>query len=118
MSDIYKLMDQIVKQNNWRAFSLIQLYYSAARLTTYLGVSYSSEVKHDGVEADDIRSPLLERIPPGFLENLDDFRASLDKENTFVPFGDQIMAFDHDVGEGEKRFEIFKVSCNPSMKDP
>jgi len=53
----------------------IKLYYSAARLTTYLNVSYSSKVKHDGVEADDIRTPLLERIPAGFLENLDDFRA-------------------------------------------
>ena len=87
------------------------MYYSAARLTTYLDVSYSSKVKHDGVEADDIRTPLLERIPQGFLENLDDFRSSLDKEDSFIPFGDQLMAFTHDMGEGEKSFEIFKVRC-------
>jgi len=96
----------------------IKLFYSAARLTTYLNVSYSTKVKHDGVEADDIRSPLLERIPPGFLENLDDFRSSIDKEDSFVPFGEQIMAFQHDMGEGEKRFEIFKVSSVESLSNP
>ena len=66
-------------------------------------------MKHDGVEADDIRSPLLERIPAGFLENLDDFRSSLDKEDTFRPFGDQLSAFDHEIDAENKRFEIFKV---------
>ena len=85
------------------------MYYSAARLTTYLGVSYSSKVKHDGVEADDIRTPLLERIPSGYLENLDVFRASLDKEDTFRPFGDQLTAFEHRLDDEDKKFEIFKV---------
>jgi len=96
----------------------IKLYYSAARLTTFLGVSYSSKVKHDGVEADDIRSPLLERIPAGFLENLDDFRSSLDKEDTFRPFGDQLSAFDHEIDAENKRFEIFKVGSVESLSNP
>merc|ERR1719431_875549 len=73
---------------------------------------------HDGVEADDIRTPLLERIPAGFLENLDDFRSSLDKEDSFVPFGEQLMAFGHDMGQGEKRFEIFKVGSVESLSNP
>ena len=85
------------------------MYYSAARLTTYLNVSYSSKVNHEGVEADDIRSPLLERIPSGYLENLDDFRSSLNKEDTFRPFGDQLSAFDHAIDDEDKKFEIYKV---------
>jgi len=97
----------------------IKLYYSAARLTTYLGVSFSSRVNHDGVEADDIRTPLLERIPAGYLENLDDFRSSLAKEDTFRPFGDQLSAFDHRIdGDGEQRFEIFKVGSVESLANP
>jgi len=96
----------------------IKLYYSAARLTTYLNVSYSSKVNHEGVEADDIRSPLLERIPSGYLENLDDFRSSLNKEDTFRPFGDQLSAFDHAIDDEDKKFEIYKVRSVESLSNP
>lgn len=96
----------------------IKLYYSAASLTTYLGFSHSSEVSQEGVTADDIRAPLLERIPPGYLENLDDFRTSLEKEDTFRPFGDQLKSFEHHTKDESKTLEIYKVSSVSALSNP
>jgi len=100
----------------------IKIYYSAARLTTYLGVSYSSKVSHEGVVADDIKAPLLEKIPPGYIENLDDFRASLDKDEMFKPFGEMLTSFDHSIkrptNEANRQFEIYKVSSVEALANP
>ncbi|GFG34942.1 hypothetical protein Cfor_07209 [Coptotermes formosanus] len=77
----------------------IQLYYSAARLTTYFGISYSDKVtpdKFEGIEADEIFGKISEKLQPGFHTNLDDFCSDIDKDINFVPFGELQHSFTTD----------------------
>ncbi|XP_069680649.1 histone acetyltransferase type B catalytic subunit [Periplaneta americana] len=86
----------------------IQLYYSAGRLTTYFGISYSEKVtpdKFDGIQADEIFDKVSEKLQPGFHTNLDDFCSDLEKDANFVPFGDLKHSFT--TNDGKRSWEIY-----------
>lgn len=92
----------------------VKLYYSAARLTTYLGMSYSEKVnpaKFDGVQPDEVLKIIDEKLQPGYHTNIDDFVASLPKDSSFVPHGNLIHTLctntDIDGTLKERRFEIY-----------
>ncbi|WAR05561.1 HAT1-like protein [Mya arenaria] len=54
----------------------IQMYYTAARLNTYLNIRYKDKVspeKHEGLKPDDVIGSLAKEIPPGYYSNIDDF---------------------------------------------
>lgn len=86
----------------------IQLYYTAARLTTYFGITYSDRVtpdKFEGIQADEIFDKISEKLQPGFHTNLDDFCSDLDKDVNFVPYGELQHAFTTD--DGAHTWEIY-----------
>lgn len=90
----------------------IKLYYTAGRLATYLAHTYSDKIhpdKYDGVKPDEVIKPIAERIPPGYLTNLEDFTAALQKEATFRPFGELERRFTARSEEGKERtFEVYR----------
>jgi len=97
----------------------VKLYYSAARLSTYLGMTYSDKVnplKCDGVQPDEVLKAIDEKLQPGYHTNLDDFTASLAKDTSFVPYGKLIHSFsteaDVDRGLAAKKFEIYRADIN------
>lgn len=96
----------------------IQLYYTAGKLNTYLGLTYEHKIKQkqEGVsvlshlkiqvsivlhsfpitvswQADDVIGSLAPKLQPGFFTNIDDFTSSLEKEANFVPFGELLSAY-------------------------
>lgn len=94
----------------------IKLYYSAARLSTYLGMTYTEKVnpqKCGGVQPDEVLSTIAEKLQPGFHSNLDDFLKSISKDSTFTPYGKLIHSFCTDLGPdkslAERRFEVYAV---------
>lgn len=91
----------------------IQLYYSAARLTTYFGISYSDKVtadKFEGIEADEIFGKISDKLQPGFHTNLDDFCSELDKDINFVPFGELQHSFTTDGGKHSWEIYVCEVT--------
>ncbi|XP_069951943.1 histone acetyltransferase type B catalytic subunit isoform X2 [Cherax quadricarinatus] len=89
----------------------VKLYYSASRLTTYLAHTFVEKVdpeKFEGVEPDEVIKPIAERIPPGYLTNLSDFSAALQKDASFKPFGEMKRRFKIQLEEGEeKTYEVY-----------
>ncbi|KAH9632022.1 hypothetical protein HF086_016582 [Spodoptera exigua] len=74
----------------------IKLFYSAGSLQTYLGIEYTEKIepnKSEGMKADDVEGALTKVIAPGFTTNLDHFVSKLKKDETFVPYGKLIHAF-------------------------
>ncbi|XP_045115060.1 histone acetyltransferase type B catalytic subunit-like isoform X1 [Portunus trituberculatus] len=95
----------------------IKLYYSAARLTTYLTHTYTDKVhpeKFEGIKPDEVIKPVAEKIPPGYITNLDDFLAALQKDASFVPFGDLERRFTARTAEEgkERTFEVYRCSVS------
>ncbi|XP_067138521.1 histone acetyltransferase type B catalytic subunit [Centruroides vittatus] len=92
----------------------VKLYYSASRLTTFLGIYYAEQIsleKSEGVEPDNIVKIIGEKLQPGFLTNIDDFTASLSKDANFKPYGELLHSFEQgNDGSVKKCYEIFK--CN------
>lgn len=90
----------------------IQMYYSAARLNTYIGMTHSDKVtpaRFDGIQADDVLGTLAKEVPPGFYSNIDEFAASLPKDANFKPFGELLHSYSV-LKRGEERcFEIYKT---------
>nr|SVE89275.1 EOG090X06NC [Daphnia sinensis] len=91
----------------------ISLYYTAGKLNTYLGMSYKAEVdpkQFDGAIADDVMGAISAKLPPGYMTNLDDFVATLNKEQTFKPFGDLLSTYSINKGSAKERhFQLY--SC-------
>ncbi|KAK4323856.1 hypothetical protein Pmani_005495 [Petrolisthes manimaculis] len=89
----------------------IKVYYSACRLTTYLSYTYGERVnpeKFEGVKPDEVIKPIAERIPPGYLTNLEDFVASLEKDASFRPYGEMTHRFTAATESGEqKTLEVY-----------
>nr|CAG4644809.1 EOG090X06NC [Leptodora kindtii] len=93
----------------------IQLYYTAGKLNTYLGLTYEHKIKQkqEGVSADDVIGSLAPKLQPGFFTNIDDFTSSLEKEANFVPFGELLSAYTvNPGGVNERRFEIYTCSID------
>ncbi|XP_064644146.1 histone acetyltransferase type B catalytic subunit-like [Lineus longissimus] len=100
----------------------IKMYYTAASLQTYLGMTSSEQIspeKFDGVYADDVMKPIVEKIPPGFFTNMDEFIKQIPKEASFQPFGEMIHSYKIITKENqEKHFAIFKTSIeSPSFRE-
>lgn len=91
----------------------MKLYYSASRLTTFLGIYYAERIspeKSEGVEPDNIIKIIGEKLQPGFLTNIDDFTASLSKESNFKPYGELLHSFEFEKDTSTKNcYEIYKT---------
>lgn len=90
----------------------IKLYYTAGKLNTYLGIKYSKQVdsrKFDGAEPDDVLGAISPKLQPGFMTNLDDFLASVEKEQSFKPPGELLHTCTISKGSSERQFEMY--SC-------
>nr|CAG4639199.1 EOG090X06NC [Daphnia magna]SVE80131.1 EOG090X06NC [Daphnia magna]SVE81329.1 EOG090X06NC [Daphnia magna]SVE82507.1 EOG090X06NC [Daphnia magna] len=91
----------------------ISLYYTAGKLNTYLGITYKAEVdpkQFDGAIADDVMGAISAKLPPGYMTNLDDFVATLNKEQTFKPFGELLSTYSINKGSAtERHFQLY--SC-------
>lgn len=93
----------------------IKLYYSAASLITYLGISYSSKAdteKFDGVGADDVECQISKVLQPGYLTNLDDFRNKISKDEKFKPFGELLRSFTTEPQENRQSKEFEAYQCD------
>nr|CAG4648667.1 EOG090X06NC [Polyphemus pediculus] len=92
----------------------VQLYYTAGRLTTYLGMTCQSQIdpkQFEGASADDVIGAISLKLQPGFLTNLDEFLVSIDKEQTFRPPGELLFSCSINKGsEGERVFEMYSCS--------
>jgi len=92
----------------------VDMYCTAGRMITYVDIGYSDKItpqKCDGVSADDVLRILAGKLQPGFLSNRDEFIASVDKDETFRPFGELIHSYDiTSVNGNEKKFEVYFVS--------
>ncbi|KAK3612177.1 hypothetical protein CHS0354_016563 [Potamilus streckersoni] len=99
----------------------IQLYYSAAKLTTYLHIKYFDKVspkRFEGVSADDVIKILAKEMPPGYYTNLDNFVAALPKDANFKPFGDLLHSYTVYKDGKDRKFEIYKISIDcPGFRD-
>lgn len=99
----------------------VQVYYSAAKLTTYLNLTYSDKVspqKDDGLKPDDVIGALAKQMPPGYHSNLNDFSAALAKDANFRPFGELLHSYPDTKGSKEHRFEIFMADMQaPGFKE-
>ncbi|KAK6183635.1 hypothetical protein SNE40_011071 [Patella caerulea] len=90
----------------------VKMYYTAAKLTTYLSMSYIDKVtpkRFDGLVPDDIIPKLAQEIPPGYYTNIDDFLATLPKEQNFRPFGELLHSYKIKKEGGSRTFEIYKT---------
>ncbi|XP_067004965.1 histone acetyltransferase type B catalytic subunit isoform X2 [Anabrus simplex] len=89
----------------------IKLYYTAASLMTYLGVTYTEKVDASrfDLEADDVMGQVSKVIQPGYKTNLDDFRNDLPKDASFVPYGELLHSFSVDAEDNSTRtFEVYQ----------
>nr|CAG4650171.1 EOG090X06NC [Sida crystallina] len=94
----------------------IQLYYTAGKLNTYLGMTFKSQIDSkqiDGASADDVIGEIAPKLQPGFMSNLDDFLATIDKEKNFSPFGQLLSTHSINSGEpDERQFEIYSCTID------
>ncbi|XP_071451696.1 histone acetyltransferase type B catalytic subunit [Hetaerina americana] len=93
----------------------VQLYYTAAKLTTYMGMSYSEKMaKQDDSEVvpDEVLSMVAEYLPPGFLTSLSDLRAALPKEDNFTPFGELVHSFEAPASPATKLANVADKGCD------
>uniref|UniRef100_A0A1B6KWX0 Histone acetyltransferase type B catalytic subunit n=2 Tax=Graphocephala atropunctata TaxID=36148 RepID=A0A1B6KWX0_9HEMI len=85
----------------------VKLYYSACRLTMYLGQEYEAVVDpdtFDGVEPDNILQLIQEKLQiPHVISNVDEFVKALKDDESFQPFGDKLTSFQ----DGNKTYEIY-----------
>ncbi|CAH0677783.1 unnamed protein product [Spodoptera exigua] len=97
----------------------IKLFYSAGSLQTYLGIEYTEKIepnKSEGMKADDVEGALTKVIAPGFTTNLDHFVSKLKKDETFVPYGKLIHAFQATPSDGgdKRSFEVYYSETSTS----
>lgn len=111
----------------------IQLYYSAARLTTYAGFTFKAQVSSecptngagDGdeeVRADPVLEPLAEWLQRPFCTNLSEFSRLLQDDAQFNPPGEKVHQF---IGrrlaqepDTPRTFEVFSAGVDtPGLRD-
>ncbi|XP_076356515.1 histone acetyltransferase 1 [Tachypleus tridentatus] len=99
----------------------VQLYYSAARLTTFLGLKFVEKItpdKSDGVQADEVINVIGEKLQPGFYQNRDDFIASLAKDANFKPHGELLHSFNKEEENTKRTFEVYRATAlDPGFKE-
>lgn len=90
----------------------IQLYYSAAKLNTYVNMKYTDKVspeKDDGLQPDNVMEAVTKDMPPGFYTNLDDYSACLAKDANFKPYGELLHSYTVNKDGTDHQFEIYKT---------
>ncbi|XP_041372189.1 histone acetyltransferase type B catalytic subunit-like isoform X2 [Gigantopelta aegis] len=95
----------------------VQMFYSAAKLNTYINMKYSDKISKDkffdsGIslpEADNVLATITKHVPPGFTSNLDDFLTSLADDADFKPFGAKLHSYTVHKDGTEREFEIYKT---------
>ncbi|XP_069120366.1 histone acetyltransferase type B catalytic subunit-like isoform X2 [Argopecten irradians] len=88
------------------------MFYSAARLSTYVNMKYSDKVtpqRFDGIQPDNVMGTLNRKLPPGYITNKDMFLASLEKDASFKPYGEMMHSYKVIKDNQEKNFEIYKT---------
>ncbi|XP_054751731.2 histone acetyltransferase type B catalytic subunit-like isoform X1 [Lytechinus pictus] len=100
----------------------VQLYLSAAKLTHYLTYTFEEKVnpkKFEGVQADPILKPIVEKLEITPMDNLDRFLMSLEDDVGFQPMGDLLHSYSTDEAQGTSRhFEIYKSNImTPGFKE-
>uniref|UniRef100_A0A1B6GEC1 Histone acetyltransferase type B catalytic subunit n=1 Tax=Cuerna arida TaxID=1464854 RepID=A0A1B6GEC1_9HEMI len=89
----------------------VKLYYSACRLTMYLGQEYQTVVNpdtFDGVEPDNVLRLIQEKLQiPHVIKNIDEFANALKDDESFQPFGDKMTSFTIEEGDGCKTYDIY-----------
>ncbi|XP_064615849.1 histone acetyltransferase type B catalytic subunit-like isoform X2 [Liolophura sinensis] len=93
----------------------VQMFYSAAKLETYIMLKYSEKVSPDttdGVMPDDVVKVLASKMPSDFTSNLDDFLSKLPKEANFKPHGQLLHSYDITKGGENRVFEIYKAEIS------
>ncbi|KAL5010392.1 hypothetical protein ScPMuIL_012697 [Solemya velum] len=100
---------------------VVELFYSAARLVTYLNVKYTDKVspqRFDGITADEVLQTVAKELPPGYMSNKDDFVATLTKDANFKPFGNLLHSYTITTNNVERQFEIYKAGIeNPGFRE-
>ncbi|XP_005104677.1 histone acetyltransferase type B catalytic subunit [Aplysia californica] len=95
----------------------VSIYYTGSKLIPYLRISHSEvcNTKEHGVSPDDIEKLLAQELPPGYLTNLDTFKAALSDEATFKPFGEKIDSYTVTTKNGEERhFDVYFAKMEKS----
>ncbi|ESO94305.1 hypothetical protein LOTGIDRAFT_232538 [Lottia gigantea] len=99
----------------------VKMYYTAAKLNTYLSMSYIDKVtpkRFDGLVPDEVLPKLAQEIPPGYYTNLDDFLATLPKEVNFKPFGEMLHSYKVKTDGSSRNFEVYKTDIDvPGFRD-
>ncbi|XP_043242983.1 histone acetyltransferase type B catalytic subunit-like isoform X1 [Amphibalanus amphitrite] len=102
----------------------VKLYYSAARLATYLGMTYETKIdpkKSQGVEPDEVLKPVADKLPPKFFTNIDEFVKALDKDASFRPFGELHHTFSPNStsdSDASRTFEIYYCTAQtPGLRE-
>ncbi|XP_049808732.1 histone acetyltransferase type B catalytic subunit [Schistocerca nitens] len=88
----------------------VKLYYTASKLTTYLGMTYKEKIdpgRSDGICADDVLEKMSKTIPPGYYTNIDDFCREITKDYDFVPLGTLKKSFPINKEITERVFEVY-----------
>lgn len=91
---------------------VVEMFYSAARLTTYLNMQYFDRIsphKFDGIEPDNVIETLAKEIPPGYCTNKDEFIKMLPKDATFKPYGEMLHSYKVTEGNEVRKFEIYET---------
>ncbi|XP_071478143.1 histone acetyltransferase type B catalytic subunit-like [Diadema antillarum] len=95
----------------------VQLYFSAAKLTPYINQTFQEKVspkKFEGVQADPVLKPIVEKLEIQPMENLDRFISQLDNDDSFQPMGELLHSYSIEEAEQgtTRHFEIYKSSIN------
>lgn len=80
-----------------------------------MGLKYSSrieDIQSDGLKSDDVTNEISKLLTTGcYYTNIDEFLSKLDKEESFVPFGEKVFSWDVEQENNTIRsFEIHE--CN------
>lgn len=95
----------------------VRIYYTAGPLNIYLGCKYSVRVdEHDGsgIKADDVTGKISQLLTSGcYFTSIDEFCSRLNKDESFVPFGEMVDALTVDGKDGKERhFEFYNCDAN------
>lgn len=90
----------------------IRLFYTAGPLNIFLDTKYSTRIEDtnsDGLKSDDIVGNVSKLLTTGcYYTNIDEFLSKLDKESSFLPFGEKVHSMDIETEKGLRTFDIFE----------
>lgn len=86
-------------------------------MNIYLGLKYTSrieDIQNDGLKSDDVSGAITKLLTTGcYYTNIDEFLSKLDKEESFVPFGEKIFSWQIEQENNTSRtFEVYECNIN------